>query len=73
MSPEERRHAVVVIVFIIIIFLLQFSTCDTIKRREADWRRWTDEAEELGYSRGYENGYDKGYSDGYQDAMNTIE
>lgn len=70
---NDKESVIIVLVFFCILILLSLSHCETIQRREADWRSWTDDAEELGYSRGYENGYDEGYSDGYQDAMNTIE
>ena len=60
---EANRPWFYVIALFVIIILMSFSTCHTINRREADWRRWAEEAEELGYYRGYEDGYEAGGKD----------
>lgn len=60
---NEKESVIIVLVFFCILILLSLSHCETIQRRESDWRRWAEEAEELGYNRGYEDGYTEGYSD----------
>lgn len=56
MSEEQLPWFFVAALFVMMI-LLSISSCQTMKSRESDWRRWTEEAEELGYYRGYEDGY----------------
>ena len=60
---NEKESVIIVLVFFCILILLSLYHCETIQRRESDWRRWAEEAEELGYNRGYEDGYQDGCCD----------
>lgn len=60
---SDRLPWICVVILYVIVILMSLSTCQVMERRESDWRRWKEEAEELGYNRGYEDGYTEGYSD----------